>query len=133
LVAIGALLAVVLGELDRLIASVPAGDGRSHSLNVALSPLALSKTDSWPAWADASFHRELGAWIISSALLDAGMVAVLFVLLWRFVHVAGREYQTVPTIVLLVYAASEFGEDVWQILAGWTVSAGDAPVAGWTG
>ncbi|MFD4420799.1 hypothetical protein ACFWN7_04745 [Agromyces sp. NPDC058484] len=133
LVAVAALVAVALGEVDRLIASVPGSDNRSHSLNVVLSPLALSKTDSWSAWAGASLHRELGSWIITSALLDAVMVVALFALLWRLVHMVDRAHRGVPTVVLLVYAAAEFGEDVWQILGGWAVSAGEAPVAGWIG
>ena len=143
LVATAALLAVVLGELDRLIASVPGFDNRSHSLNVVLSPVALSKTDSWSMWAGALLHRELGSWIIASAVLDGVMVMMLFALLWRLVHMLDREHQgvtkrqegtghlKVTIIVLIVYAAAEFGEDVWQVLGGWAVSAGQPIAAGW--
>ena len=129
-VAVASLVAVMLGEIDRLIASVPGGDERSHSLNVVLSPLGATKTDSWLQWADAELNQAIGRWIVLSALLDLLLVLALVVLFMALVRIAARpRSRVVPTVALVAYASAELIEDAFQIGGGFAVVAGDPAVA----
>jgi hypothetical protein len=129
LAGMAALTAVVLGELDRLISSVPASDGRSHALNVVLSPVGPTKIESWPLWSGSTLHGQLGSWIVFSALLDLLLVAALALLLMRIVGLVYRRRRLVPTIVLAVYVGAEGLEDFLQIAGGVAVAVGNADVA----
>ncbi|RZS65743.1 hypothetical protein EV187_1445 [Agromyces ramosus] len=130
-VAVAALFAVMLGELDRLIASVPAGDGRSHSLNVVLSPLGATKVDSWVAWAGAALNEVIGRWIVLSALLDLMLVLALVMLLVALIRIAPRpRTQVVPIVAVVAYASAEVIEDALQIAGGLAVIVGAPSIAG---
>lgn len=128
-VAIAALVAVALGELDRLIASVPAGDGRSHPLNVVLSPVALAKFDSWEWWARAVLNEQLGGWIAASALLDLVLMLALAVLIRRLIDLAYRSNRRVPGLALILYVVAEVVENGFQLAGGWIVQAGNVEIA----
>lgn len=122
-VSVAALIAVMLGELDRLISSVPGGDGRSHSLNVVLSPVALTKTESWAAWAGAAFNQAIGGWIIASATLDIALVVALTVMMRRLVRVAAAPHRRVPAVAIVVYVAAEAFEFLFLVVGGTAVMA----------
>ena len=129
-VAVASLVAVMLGEIDRLIASVPGGDGRSHSLNVVLSPLGATKTDSWLQWAAAPLNQVIGRWIVLSALLDLLLVLALVVLFMALVRIAARpRSRVVPIVAVVAYASAELIEDALQIGGGFAVIAGEPTVA----
>ena len=127
LLSIAALTAVVLGELDRLIASVPAGDGRSHPLNMVLSPAAAWRTESWTAWAGAERHEQLGKWIGTSALLDLVLVLALTLLFARLIALAPAETdRRVPTAAVVAYVVSEGFECLLQLRQAIAVSLGSS-------
>ncbi|QAY73555.1 hypothetical protein ET445_09600 [Agromyces protaetiae] len=122
-IAVAALVGVVLGEIDRLIASVPA-DGRSHSLNVAISPLAITHVDSWAAWASAPLHDRLGYWITLSAVVDLVLAFALVQLFLRLLHLAGEELRLVPAYAIASYAVFELIENSLQAIAGIAIASG---------
>ncbi|MFE6967435.1 hypothetical protein ACFVAJ_20320 [Agromyces sp. NPDC057679] len=130
---VASLVAVVLGELDRLITSVPGSDGRSHSLNVLLTPLSVTQGDSWSRWADAPLHVELGFWIIASAVIDFALVLAIIKLGRRAIGVVEGRPRRVPEVALAVYLVSEVAENAAQIVAGGGVMAGSAAVAAGAG
>ncbi|HEY1106082.1 MAG TPA: hypothetical protein VGE78_08025, partial [Agromyces sp.] len=123
------LIAVALAELDRLIASVPDHQGRSHSLNLVLGPLGPFQVDSWAAWARMPWHADLGGWIILSAVLDLFMVAAYATLLRGLVRKAPVDVQVVPKVALITIVGAELLEDVLQVVAGITVANGLQPAS----
>lgn len=127
------LIAVALAELDRLIASVPDADGRSHSLNLVLGPLGPFQHESWAAWAHMPWHADLGVWIALSAVLDLVMVAAYATLLRGLVRQAPRRAQTVPRIALIAIVGAEVLEDALQLVAGLTVANGLEAASGAVG
>ena len=132
--ALAAVVAVVLGELDRLISSVPGSDGRSHSLNIVLTPVALTKTDSWIFWARGTHYEQVGVWIAASAALDLVLVLALALLAQRlieFVDSTGRRRW--PIRALAVYLLAEWVEDILQFIGGIAVMRGEPGVAGGLG
>lgn len=131
---LASLVAVVLGELDRLITSVPGSDGRSHSLNVLLTPLSVTQRDSWSRWAEAPLHDQLGFWIVASAVVDFALVLAIFKLARRAIRVVAEDRpRRVPEFALALYLVSEVAENVAQIVAGGGVMAGSAAVAAGAG
>lgn len=131
---LASLVAVVLGELDRLITSVPGSDGRSHSLNVLLTPLSVTQRDSWPRWAEAPLHDQLGFWIVASAVIDFALVLAIFMIARRTIRVVVEDRpRRVPEVALALYLVSEVAENVVQIVAGGGVMAGSAAVAAGAG
>ena len=127
--ALAALVAVVLGELDRLIASVPGEDGRSHSLNVVLAPIALSLTGTWRQWAGGSFYEDVGTWIVVSAALDLVMVFALIMLAQRLIRLGLRGSQRWPRVALVAFVLAELVEDCLMMAGGSMVRQGEADVA----
>ena len=125
LVAAASLLAVMMGEIDRLIASVLDPDGRSQALNVVLSPMGIAQTHSWTGWALADLNEVVGSLIALSAGLDLLFVAAYFGILHRFIRVVYRRRRRVARVALVTLVAFEVVEDLVQLMAGGQVRLGD--------
>ena len=102
-----------------------------HSLNIVLTPVALTKTDSWNLWAGGTHHQQVGVWIAASAALDLVLVLALALLAQRlidFVDSTGRRRW--PIRALAVYLLAEWVEDILQFIGGIAVMRGEPGVAG---
>ena len=104
--------------------------GTSHSLNVVLSPLGATKTDSWLQSAER--RAESGDRQVDRALRTARPAAGASIR--RALHGTGphrrsSEEPSETTVALVAYASAQLIEDAFQIGGGFAVVAGDPTVA----
>lgn len=123
--------AISMSEIDRLIGSAAANEnsatlaGERAGITSVLAPTAWSHREAWQVWSQGDPHGSVAFWIALYVLLDAVLVAALFVWLRRVLTSGSPECRALVAVVVLEAAEGL----LFLIGAAFVARGGVVPVA----